>query len=119
MKPKAGRTMFVKRQMVAFTWPVHNHVFATWHIFNRRRVFDPFEVQLRISKSASMAQTNSPEKGRAPGGSPMPQPSQGQEIRLIIPQIGAIMDSKEFEVLTDVISHVGMAEVTSHFIPSW
>ena len=79
-----------------------------------RRVFDPFEVQLRISKSAATAHTNSPEKGRTPAGSPMPQPSQGQEIRLIIPQIGAIMDSKEFEVLTDVISHVGMAEVTAH-----
>ena len=78
-----------------------------------RRVFDPFQVELRISKSAGTAHVNSPEKGRVPGGSPMPQPSQGQEIRLIIPQIGAIMDSKEFEVLTDVISHVGMAQVTS------
>lgn len=75
-----------------------------------RRVLDPFKVQLRISKSANAGHVNSPEKGRAPG-SPVVQASQGQEIRLIMPQIGAIMDSKEFEVLTDVISNVGMAQV--------
>lgn len=73
-----------------------------------RRVFDPFAVQLRISKSSSAAHANSPQKG----SSPLPHTSQGQEIRLVMPQIGAIMDSKEFEVLTDVISNVAMAQVT-------
>ena len=77
-----------------------------------RRVFDPFAVQLRISKSSSAAHANSPQKGGAPGSSPIPHASQGQEIRLVMPQIGAIMDSKEFEVLTDVISNVAMAQVT-------
>lgn len=37
--------------------------------------------------------------------------SQGQEIRLAVPEIGVVMDSREFEVLTDVISHVAMAQV--------
>ncbi|KAL0047867.1 hypothetical protein WJX82_001975 [Trebouxia sp. C0006] len=81
-----------------------------------RRVFDPFKIQLRISQSAGTGpvpvttpdtspakKTNAKPAGKA-------QISQGQEIRLVVPEIGVVMDSREFEVLTDVISNVGLAQ---------
>ena len=79
-----------------------------------RRVFDPFKIQLRISQSAGAGSVTSPATSPAktnakPAGKA--QMSQGQEIRLLVPQIGVVMDSREFEVLTDVISNVGLAQV--------
>ena len=82
-----------------------------------RRVFDPFQIQLRISQPAGNASTASPDsspaakaasKAAAKGKS---QQAQGQEIRLVVPEIGVVMNAGEFEVLTDVISNVGMAQV--------
>ena len=79
-----------------------------------RRVFDPFKIQLRISQSAGAGSVTSPATSPAktnakPAGKA--QMTQGQEIRLLVPQIGVVMDSREFEVLTDVISNVGLAQV--------
>ena len=79
-----------------------------------RRVFDPFKIQLRISQSAGhtapTTPDTSPDKSK-PGPAAKAQLSQGQEIRLVVPEIGVVMDSREFEVLTDVISNVGLAQV--------
>ena len=77
-------------------------------------MFDPFKIHLRICQptgSAAAATADaSHAKGRASGGKG--PASQGQEIRLVVPAIGVVMDSREFEVLTDVISNVGMAQVS-------
>ena len=80
-----------------------------------RRVFDPFKIQLRIcqptghasANGATLNSTQSKASARAKGLA-----SQGQEIRLVVPEIGVMMDSREFEVLTDVISDVGMAQAS-------
>jgi len=80
-----------------------------------RRVFDPFKVQLRISQSAGTGSVTSPDTSPAKtNAKPAAKAhiSQGQEIRLVVPEIGVVMDSREFEVLTDVISNVGLAQVT-------
>jgi len=82
-----------------------------------RRVFDPFKIQLRISQSAGTGPVpvTSPDTSPAKKTNAKPagkaQISQGQEIRLVVPEIGVVMDSREFEVLTDVISNVGLAQV--------
>lgn len=86
-------------------------------------MFDPFKIQLRICQptghaSASGTTLNSAlGQGRASGRA-RGLASQGQEIRLVVPEIGVVMDSREFEVLTDIISNVGMAQVThlSHYV---
>ncbi|KAL0030048.1 hypothetical protein WJX79_003167 [Trebouxia sp. C0005] len=78
-----------------------------------RRVFDPFKIQLRISQSAGTGSVTSPDTSPAKASSKpaaKAQTSQGQEIRLVVPEIGVVMDSREFEVLTDVISNVGLAQ---------
>ena len=78
-------------------------------------MFDPFKIQLRISQSAGNGTVTSPDtspaKTKTGVAARVPQPSQGQEIRLVVPEIGVVMDSREFEVLTDVISNVGLAQV--------
>ena len=84
-------------------------------------MFDPFKVQLRISQSAGNGNMASPDTSPAKGKfSPAGKApvSQGQEIRLVVPEIGVVMDSREFEILTDVISNVGLAQVCIdlHFI---
>jgi len=79
-----------------------------------RRVFDPFKIQLRISQSAGTGPVTSPDTSPAKTNAKpaaKAQISQGQEIRLVVPEIGVVMDSREFEVLTDVISNVGLAQV--------
>ncbi len=82
-----------------------------------RRVFDPFKIQLRISQSAGTGPVpvaspdTSPAKKTKAKPAGKAQMSQGQEIRLVVPEIGVVMDSREFEVLTDVISNVGLAQV--------
>lgn len=84
-------------------------------VMHDRRVFDPFKIQLRISQSAGNGTVTSPDtspaKTKTGVAAKAPQLSQGQEIRLVVPEIGVVMDSREFEVLTDVISNVGLAQV--------
>lgn len=79
-----------------------------------RRVFDPFKIHLRICQPTGINAPAAPDasrpKGKASSGVKS-SGSQGQEIRLAVPEIGVVMDSREFEVLTDVISHVAMAQV--------
>ncbi|KAL0027199.1 hypothetical protein WJX77_002651 [Trebouxia sp. C0004] len=78
-----------------------------------RRVFDPFKIQLRISQSAGAGSVASPDTSPAKTSAKPAanaQVCQGQEIRLVVPEIGVVMDSREFEVLTDVISNVGLAQ---------
>ena len=79
-----------------------------------RRVFDPFKIQLRICQPTGINAPAAPDASRpkARASSAVKgSASQGQEIRLVVPEIGVVMDSREFEVLTDVISHVAMAQV--------
>ena len=75
-------------------------------------VFYPFQIQLRISQPANNASAASPDSSPANAAAKgKSQQVQGQEIRLVVPEIGVVMDAGEFEVLTDVISNVGMAQV--------
>ncbi|KAK9806263.1 hypothetical protein WJX72_007766 [[Myrmecia] bisecta] len=100
-----------------------------------RRVANPFRLQLSIAKTsssaahaaaagsdASAAGTSTPL--RAPPGAGMSASlgpgagspehrtiagSSGNEIQLTVPEINVTLDSKEFEILTDVISNVGVS----------
>ena len=63
-----------------------------------RRVFNPISMNLRHSKFQSMSR-------QLPQQQPLgPLARQGEELLLKIPEIAAVMDGREFEVLIDVVS---------------
>ena len=76
--------------------------------FRCRQVFSPFSLKLRNTRVAV----------GQPGGSRGHSPTRssrgktGEETRLLVPFIKVSMDSKEFQILVDVINNVGLAEVS-------
>jgi hypothetical protein len=66
-------------------------------------VFTPFSIQLRNTKPHVPAQG---EQHQA-----TPNSKFGEETHVLVPFINVTMDSKEFNILVDVINNVGVAEV--------
>ena len=75
-----------------------------------RRVFNPINMNLRHSKYMPTTITRHASQCQA-SASPT---RQGEELLLKIPEIAAVMDGREFEVLIDVVSFLIMSGPTVH-----
>jgi hypothetical protein len=75
-----------------------------------RRVFNPINMSLRHSKYMPNAITRYAVQSQSPA-SPA---RQGEELLLKIPEIAAVMDGREFEVLIDVVSFLITSGPTVH-----
>jgi hypothetical protein len=75
-----------------------------------RRVFNPINMNLRHSKYMPLSMTRYVIQSQSPA-SPA---RQGEELVLKIPEIAAVMDGREFEVLIDVVSFLIMSGPTVH-----
>ena len=73
-----------------------------------REVFTPFSLKLRNTKVAVGQLSDS--RGHSPTRSS--RGKTGEETRLLVPFINVSMDSREFQILVDVINNVGLAEVS-------
>lgn len=77
-----------------------------------RRVMSPFRLQFRHSKTSPsfLAATG----GAMPGGGAA---SAGEDVRLNVPEIETVMDSREFEVLIEVLTKLLLAPVEFFHLP--
>ncbi|GAB4818387.1 hypothetical protein N2152v2_005433 [Parachlorella kessleri] len=83
-----------------------------------RRVFNPIHIDMRHSKAPSAAARQRGGMGRS-STRRLSTPStnlhgqqqlRGEELIFKVPEIIAVMDSREFEIMVDVIANVGMAQ---------